>query len=850
MQKNRRKLVLKSQVIFDKKIAMSFSKTRYYKAMADYNKNVMPKRKEIMKQFSTTKKEKVTILLEHWNKESTKALFKPVWKIPLGIYRKRLKFFAENGANARTDKVRDLMSLLAHPYFLVSCYRQVRKNKGAMTKAAMPSRKQMEKTPTEQRTFLDRTYYLPTGLSRELLATTSKLLKQGKYPWGTSRRIYIRKPGQPNVGRPLTIPPFMDRVVQEGIRRILESIYEPIFEKMNRSFGFRPHKGCHDAIYGLTRMVNAGLTTAIEGDVKSAYDKVDKKLLIKILSEEIADSKFLDLMKKRLNYTYLDGKESKYVTEKEGIPQGGIDSPYLWNIYKLKFDRYVDTYLTDYCEKKNNLKRANWGDRSVNPSKEFRKLKENQKPLKEKVKMLNSGEPMSNRHWNFCMERTGLNLDNNPDNYKEMKYALIKQIRIMNHKTRTMHYERAKTKRLRFYYTRYADDWIILGNFTKEMAQEIKENLAVFLKEELRATLSEEKTLITDMKVKPAHFLGFELYVRNKWKLGHVTVTLRNGKQKRLLRKANSLHIVTAPDRQRLISRLHMKGFCDSKGFPKEMGWITGLEGYTIIERYNAILRGLANYYAEWVRYPSTLQRWFYIIRYSCFKTLAQKYSTTIRGIFKKFGKETNSQITVEIPVRNWIENKSWVKYYTLLTAEEAIKLALDSGNKRLVETRFELIENDKDYPTKCIYHTGKGGVPRVMDDNFLNKMVYVTMRTRAQLDLPCTICGELNRIHMHHIEGVRTRTFGSLKDAPIERLQYLRNRKQLTVCEKCHITKIHKGVYMGPNLSLLAPDHQFTGRGYDNRIALPEIYIGPNGHNVDPKKYAKSLEQKGWIQE
>jgi RNA-directed DNA polymerase len=127
-----------------------------------------------------------------------------------------------------------------------------------------------------QQTWLKRTAKCPDGISRNVIEWTSTLLRKGKYPWGASRRIYIPKPGQPGKLRPLTIRPFMDRVVQESIRRVLESIYEPIFEHMNRSFGFRPAKGTYDCIYALSRGACNGFYMAIEGDIKAAYDQVNR----------------------------------------------------------------------------------------------------------------------------------------------------------------------------------------------------------------------------------------------------------------------------------------------------------------------------------------------------------------------------------------------------------------------------------------------------------------------------------------------------------------------------------------------------------------------------------------------
>ena len=85
----------------------------------------------------------------------------------------------------------------------------------------------------------------------------------------------------------------MDRVVQAAILRVLESIYEPWFDHLNRSFGFRPHKGVWDAMINLKRKENRGLFRAIEGDIKGAYDNVQRKKLIEILSKRIKDRKVL-----------------------------------------------------------------------------------------------------------------------------------------------------------------------------------------------------------------------------------------------------------------------------------------------------------------------------------------------------------------------------------------------------------------------------------------------------------------------------------------------------------------------------------------------------------------------------
>lgn len=232
-------------------------------------------------------------------------------------------------------------------------YKTIKRNKGAMTLAAQLSKEKFNSLNEEQQAYIQRTARCPDGITRDIIEATAHLLKKGIYPWGTSRRIYVDKPGRPGALRPITIPPFMDRVVQEAIRRVLESVYEPYFEKRNRSFGYRPGKGVHDCIYSLSRSYTNGFVTAIEGDIKAAYDRVCKDKLLDILAKKIKDRKFLDLIKQRLDYEYFDSVQRKIVKEKLGIPQGGIDSPYLWNIYMSEFDDYFETYTQKEIDKAN-----------------------------------------------------------------------------------------------------------------------------------------------------------------------------------------------------------------------------------------------------------------------------------------------------------------------------------------------------------------------------------------------------------------------------------------------------------------------------------------------------------------
>jgi len=841
MKKIKKKL--KIQIKFDKKIAIRLSNVDYYKVMAEDIKN-LPQREKEKAKLSTSPKKRVTELISQY-KEELENKSQGVWAILQGIYRKN-RSAAGSGSKVKN---RDLIGLVSSIPMLMTAYKTIRKNKGATTLAAQMCKVNLNNLNIEQRRFISRTAISPDRINREVIQTTSRLLKQGKYPWGSSRRIYIDKPGKPGVKRPITIPPFMDRVVQESIRFVLEAIYEPYFEKRNRSFGFRPAKGCHDNIYCLTRSSNNGFYTAIEGDVKSAYDKVCRTKLIEILAKRIEDRKFLNLIKDRLNYNYLDSQYSKYIQEEHGIPQGGIDSPYLWNIYMSEFDEFVHSHVSSELEAINKKVRKDVSPKSdifsQHRKKEIWKRTRNREWIQRTRRCLINKETEKE-----TLKGMPLALDIGIKPEKEQLILKLRELVRNNRKLRhTLRKETVDANKifLRFTYTRYADDWIIIGNFPNQLAQKIKSNLGLWLQENLKATLSEEKTLITDMRKGPAHFLGFELRAMTSRKLSYVTTTVRTvsgTKKVTTLRKVAGQQICCSPDKERLINRMIMKGYCDKKGFPRELPWLSTLESFAIIERYNAVLRGIANYYAEYISTTRGLYRWLYIVKYSCLKTLAQKYKTTINGVFKKF--KTPGRNTIEIQVTHNFGNKGhYQKTWILLTETDVIKLAQEKKNKLKIIETFEKTEKGFPYEDAMEYRKRKGATPRVIHDNFLDLIKWVSLRSSAALDLPCFICGSNEKVEMHHINHIRKRKYSTISDHKFwEKIMALRNRKQCPVCSFCHRNIIHTGEYHGAPLKAGAITIRETRKGYDNRLAHLENFINPSKE----EHIAKSLEEKGWV--
>lgn len=142
------------------------------------------------------------------------------------------------------------------------------------------------------------------------------------------------------------------------------------------------------------------------------------------------------------------------------------------------------------------------------------------------------------------------------------------------------------------------------------------------------------------------------------------------------------------PDRQRMINRFHMKGFCDKRGFPRELPWLSCIEPQIIIQRYNAVMLGLANFYFGIIRNRAHLHRWLYILKYSCLKTFAQKYKSSIRGIYKRFGVRMHSKThqTIEVKVHIKTKKEVYQKKFRLYSYKDLVYKLL--ANKKRIKQK------------------------------------------------------------------------------------------------------------------------------------------------------------------
>ncbi|WP_207681267.1 group II intron reverse transcriptase/maturase [Desulfonema magnum] len=180
----------------------------------------------------------------------------------------------------------------------------------------------------------------------ENIADLQSRLKRGGYRAKLILRRFIPKPGGKQ--RPLGLPATEDKVLQTGVAKMPEAIYEADFREC--SFGYRPHVGPKDAVKGLCKSLQYGkFNYIVEADIRSFFDSTDHDILLEMLRKRIDDRKFPNLIRKWLKAGILE-KDGKITDPVTGTPQGGIVSPILANIY-LHYapDEWFEDVVRSHC---------------------------------------------------------------------------------------------------------------------------------------------------------------------------------------------------------------------------------------------------------------------------------------------------------------------------------------------------------------------------------------------------------------------------------------------------------------------------------------------------------------------
>jgi RNA-directed DNA polymerase len=168
------------------------------------------------------------------------------------------------------------------------------------------------------------------------LEKISRALGRNEYQPAAVKRVWIPKPGSKEK-RPLGIPTVRDRVVQAALRHVLEPIFERDFAE--HSYGFRPNRGCKDALRRVDDLLHHGYTWVVDCDLKSYFDTIPPEKLMAQVAGKVSDGRVLQLVQTYLRQGVLE--EAKYWTPERGTPQGGVISPLLSNIYLDPLDHHM-----------------------------------------------------------------------------------------------------------------------------------------------------------------------------------------------------------------------------------------------------------------------------------------------------------------------------------------------------------------------------------------------------------------------------------------------------------------------------------------------------------------------------
>ena len=485
-----------------------------------------------------------------------------------------LKSLTEKSKN-ETYRFKRLYRNLYNPEFYWLAYKNIYANNGSMTAGA-------------DGTTID-------GMGNERIEKIISSLRNRSYQPKPARREYIAKKNS-NKKRPLGIQSGDDKLVQEVVKMILESIYEPNFS--DKSHGFRPNRSCQTALKQIQKTFT-GTNWFVEGDIHACFDSFDHHVIINILQRRIDDEAFIQLIWKFLKAGYME--QWAYNRTYSGVPQGSGVSPILANIYLNELDKFMEEYAEGFHKGR---------EKKMNP----------------KYKSI------TNRLSEYRCEGKAVWQELSREERKERSKVLKEKLKIQKSMTPTVPID---TNYKRIQYTRYADDFLVGVIGSKEDAETIKSDIKKFLEETLKLEMSDEKTKITHTGDR-ARFLGYDVTVSRDQTLKKTV----NGKVQRTQSGVVKLYVPREKWVNKLIEYKAIKIKINENGKERfvalHRGKLVNQSDIEILARYNAEVRGLYNYYSI-ANDAFKIGRFANVMKYSMYKTFACKYKTNVHEIKRRY---------------------------------------------------------------------------------------------------------------------------------------------------------------------------------------------------------------------
>ena len=536
------------------------------------------------------------------------------------------------------------------------------------------------------------------AMSLAKIDTIIEALRSERYRWKPARRVWI--PKKNGKKRPLGVTTWSDKLLAEVVRMILHAYFDVQFS--DHSHGFREGRGCGTALREIYHHWR-GTAWIIEGDISDCFGSLSHELLISLLSEKIQDGRFIRLIKKLLDAGYLE--DWNFNQTLSGVPQGSIGSPMLSNILLDRLDKFVETVLIpQYTRGKK---------RQMNP--DYERLSHRAKYL-----------------------------------FKKGQKKEARQLRKAAQKLPSIHPHDPDYRRLK--YCRYADDFALAFVGPQTEAEEIKRQLATFLRDELKLNLSEEKTLLTHARSGAAKFLGYEITILQK-DAKHCRT--KAGYERRSINGAVGLRV----------PRTVLLDKCDryqKRNNPIHRAELLNESDFTIISTYQLEYRGLVEYYR--LAYNlHTLHYLRWVMEQSLTKTLAHKHKTSVTTIYDKY------QTEIEV------EGKKYKVLQVMVPREGKKPLVATWGG---IPLTWDIQAPIEDQPQRQPW----------------GQRSELERRLLAQV---CEICGTTyltDQIEVHHIRALKDLNTSEGREKPLwVKIMAARHRKTLVLCRTCHVD-LHAG--------------------------------------------------------